>query len=265
VVSEIENLCDLMFEVSNEDRLRIVRELGRESLNITGLSRRLDITTQEVSRHISRLSDVGLTNRSPEGLYSLTPYGELTLKLMEGLEFTSRHRDYFRHHTVAALPPEIVSRLGELSGGTYIDDVMVTVHRIEETIKNAEEYILNLNVPYIASAFPLIGDVLDRGVECRFIRTEDLKVPEVMMDDRENSIDEGLMQQVRATGQYAERLIDQAPVILYMSEKEVAILTFPLTDGEFDFHGFTYADERMHGWCMDLFNYYWEMSREIRE
>ncbi len=252
-----------MFEISNEDRLRIVRELGKESLNITGLSRSLEITTQEVSRHVSRLSDVGLTKRSPEGLYSLTPYGELTLKLMEGLELTSRHREYFRDHIVATLPSKIVSRLGELSGGTYIDDVMVSVHRIEETLKNAEEYILNLNVPYIASAFPLINEVLERGVECRFLRTGDLKVPEVMIDDRERSIDEGLMQQVSATGQYVERLIDQAPIILYMSEKEVAILTFPLTDGEFDFHGFTYGDERMHRWCGDLFNHYWERSDTI--
>jgi len=253
-----------MFEISNEDRLRIVRELGVESLNITGLSRRLDITTQEVSRHVSRLSDVGLTERSPEGLYSLTPYGELILKQIEGLEFTSRYRDYFKDHSVADLPSELVSRLGDLSGGTFIDDVMVTVHRIEETIKNAEEYILNLNVPYIASAFPLIGDILERGVECRFLRTEDLAVPDVMIDDRERSIDEDLIQRTSATGQYIERLIDQAPVIMYMSEKEVAILTFSLTNGEFDFHGFTYADERMHRWCRDLFNHYWERSREIR-
>jgi predicted transcriptional regulator len=252
-----------MFEISNEDRLRILRELGRESLNITGLSRRLDITTQEVSRHVSRLSDVGLTKRSPEGLYSLTPYGELTLNQIGGLEFTSRYREYFRDHSVAALPSELVSRLGELSGGTFIDDVMVTVHRIEETIKNAEEYILNLNVPYIASAFPLIGDVLERGVECRFLRTDALAVPEVMMDDRERSIDEDLMQRVSATGQYVERLLDQAPVIMYMSEKEVAILTLPMTDGEFDFHGFTYGDEKMHRWCGDLFNHYWERSNTI--
>ena len=41
----LEDLCDLFFELSNEDRMRILRELQKGSVNITGLSRALDVST----------------------------------------------------------------------------------------------------------------------------------------------------------------------------------------------------------------------------
>jgi hypothetical protein len=43
--SGLENLCDLLFEVSNEDRLRILLQLDEEALNVTRLSRGLGLTT----------------------------------------------------------------------------------------------------------------------------------------------------------------------------------------------------------------------------
>ena len=108
----MERLCDVMFELSNEDRLRILRELEGEAAIVTGLSNRLRLTNQEVSRHLSRLGDVGLTTKAPDGQYSLTSYGRLTLKQIEGLEFTSRHKEYFIDHPVEDLPASFVYRMG---------------------------------------------------------------------------------------------------------------------------------------------------------
>ena len=41
----IENLCDLFFEFSNEDRLRMLRRLQQDLMTVTALSRELDLTT----------------------------------------------------------------------------------------------------------------------------------------------------------------------------------------------------------------------------
>ncbi|HUS78494.1 MAG TPA: transcriptional regulator FilR1 domain-containing protein [Patescibacteria group bacterium] len=257
-----ESLCDLLFEVSNEDRLSILLQLQENPLNITNLAKKLDSSTQEVSRHVSRLNDVGLTERTPEGLYILSPYGELTLRQIQSLNVTSTHRDYFRTHTLTSLPQEYIYRLGELTNAKYIDNVMVAIHRIEETLIAAEEYILNLNVPYIASAFPLIGDAFHRGIEGRFIKTRNLTIPENMMEERQQFLEEGYLQKIKASGQYEERLLPDAPLILYMSEKEVAILTFPEKEGGYDFHGFTSDDEDTLRWCRDAFNHHWEKAKK---
>jgi DNA-binding transcriptional ArsR family regulator len=63
----MEDLCNLLFEVSNEDRLRILLQLDKEALNATNLSKELDLTIQESSRHLSRLSRVKLIQKDVEG------------------------------------------------------------------------------------------------------------------------------------------------------------------------------------------------------
>ncbi|MCK5671556.1 winged helix-turn-helix transcriptional regulator, partial [Candidatus Bathyarchaeota archaeon] len=50
---------DLMFEVSNEERVRILRVIEKKRTSFSGIARELDITTQEVSRHFNRLMEAG--------------------------------------------------------------------------------------------------------------------------------------------------------------------------------------------------------------
>ena len=258
----MENLCDLLFEVSNEDRLGILTRLGEGPMNVTGLSRELGVTTQEASRHLSRLSVIGLTEKDPEGLHHITPYGELTLIQIQDLDFTSQHKDYFKTHVLTAIPREFVCRMGELEGSRYLDDVIVAIHSIEKTMKEAEEYLLNINTPYIASTFPLIRDVYERGIEARFIHTRDFAPHEVMREDYRRELDQ--IPLARLSGLLEERLMEKTDLVLYMSEKEVAILAFPLQGGSFDFHGFSSDDPRPRRWCSELFENYWERAEPKR-
>jgi len=258
----MENLCDLLFEVSNEDRLMILTRLGEGPMNVTGLSRELAVTTQEASRHLSRLGEVGLTSKDSEGLHHITPYGELTLVQIRDVGFTSLHRDYFGTHVLSGLPVEFVCRMGELADSTYLDDVVIAIHSVEKVLREAEEYLLNINSPYIASTFPLIREAYERGVEGRFIHTRDFAPNPVMEEQyREGRSKIPLS---RLSTLLEERLVDMMDLVLYMSEKEVAILAFPLQNGSFDFHGFSSEDPRTHGWCRDLFQHYWERAEPKR-
>ena len=247
---------DLLFEVSNEDRTRILLELKNEPISYSGLSRKLDITTQEVSRHLSRLNERGLTYRRSDGLPDLTPMGELVLRQLKSLEFTSQYSDYFREHTLASIPDQFVSRLGELWVSTLVDNVMLAVHNVEKVLREAEFYILNINMPYIASAFPFIREAYDKGVKGRFLHGKDLELPSEMRDDRERVLDPQLIDSFRRRGIHNEKLLE-TDVVMYMSEKEVAIISFPLQDGLYDFRGFCSMDKNFLNWCQDLFEYYW--------
>jgi len=68
----MERLCDLLFELSNEDRLNIMNLLMDEPLILSHISKRLGFSVQETSRNISRLTDTGLITRDAEGLYNVT-------------------------------------------------------------------------------------------------------------------------------------------------------------------------------------------------
>ena len=140
-MSELERLCDLLFEVSNEDRLRILLQLEEKAMRVTDISRELNLSIQESSRHVSRLSEVSLTRKDVEGFYSLTTYGVLILENLRELEFSSKYSEYFSKHTIERLPKEFVKRIGDLADSTYMHNMMDFLKRIEKITKNAEEKI----------------------------------------------------------------------------------------------------------------------------
>ena len=257
------NLFDLMFELSNEDRFSIILCLKESPKNVTGLARELNLTTQETSRHLSRLDDVGLTRKDADGMFNITPFGHLTMRLTQGLEFVSDHQDYFSNRDLASFPQDLLCRLGELGKASYIDDVMVTVHNTERILREAEEYILNINMPYISSVFPLIREAYERGIVGKFVHTEDVKIPPVMYDDRDEVFNDELIRQFIKSGVYEERLIEESDMILYMNEKEVGILTFPTLGGRYDFQGFSSKAESTLRFCRDIFLHYCEQGNKV--
>jgi predicted transcriptional regulator len=258
------NLCDLLFELSNEDRLRILHQLNKEEMNVTNLSRALGLTTQESSRHVSRLSEVGLTLKDVDGFHHLSPYGKLILKQLPALEFTSLHRGYFTTHFVERLPLEFVSRIGELANSTHTDDIMVAFHSVETMMQEAEEYIWVITDQYLMSTLPLLCEAFERDVK---VKTIDPKhwVPPLKLKESIRTEDAKAVWQARTTGLIKERTLERLDVNLYMSEKEVSMLAFPTLDGKFDYLGFTSVDKQARRWCSDLFQHYWERAETKKE
>ena len=260
----LERLCDLYFELSNEDRLGILHRLEEGDKNVTGIARELGITTQECSRHMSRLSEAKLVERDPEGLYGLTQYGRLSLRLIPGQLFVAEHRDYFNSHTLEKLPSEFVCRIGELRGSDLISDVMVTFSAVESVFKNAEEHAWMIHDQYLLNILPLGVEALRRGVKIRSIdplkrepqrRLERGRPYYVGEDDEEFFLKAWL------DGRIEARFLEEIDIYLYTSEKE-AVVAFPLGDGSFDYLGFASADQAVQGYFRDLFEFYWERGEE---
>lgn len=256
-MSDNTEFYDVMFELSNEERVSIMRHLTHEKTSFSGLARTIGITTQEVSRHFNRLVETGLATRDNDGFPCLTSYGVMLLRQLGSVRFTTGNRMYFETHHASLLPDKFLGRLGELEGLRYVDDIMVAIHNIVRIIQEAEEYLLDINLPYIASGFPHIKAAYDRGVKGHFLRGPELKVPEEMHALREEVFPDDYMDYVRREELLQDRFL-KTDVILYMNEKEVALLSFPTKSGNYDYRGFTGSDPVAHAWCRDLFYHYWE-------
>jgi len=245
---DMQSLCDLMFELSNTDRVRILLSLLQGPENITGISKQLKNTTQETSRHITRLSDVGLVGRQPDGTYRITSYGKIVFNQIEGIEFLSTHKDYFIDHTMEALPYEYVSRIGELKNSSYIDNVMTVFQKIQEISDESEEHIWRITDKRLNIIYSNIQKAADRGVEYRRIEPE--TVNESPLIEIKPPIEPGSV-----------RSLESVPVFMAISEKEVGGLAFPRINGEFDYIGFNSKDTQVLKWCSDLFKHYWNMGK----
>lgn len=257
----MEQLCNLLFEISNEDRLRILHRLLQNDMNVTQLSKALHLSSQEASRHLSRLIKIGVTRKDAEGKYHLTLYGKLILSQVRGIDFTSRYSRYFAHHTLDQLPASFIHRIGELAASTFVDDIMVVFTNIENVIRGAEEYLWIITDQYLPSNIPLHLDAWERGVKERDIEVKSWVVPERIRESIPNKEEyTQKLQHARTTGTVEERMLDQLNIYLCMSEKEIAVVAFSLPDGRFDYLGFTSTDDLALAWCRDLFQYYWEQG-----
>jgi predicted transcriptional regulator len=242
-------LTELLFELSNPIRLKMLRSLQTNQLRVSELSCLLEITNQECSRHLIRLVEIGLVEKDSEGHHGLTPFGSLTLENNKAHEFTSKYNEYFTKHDLSVIPLPFLHRLGELWGSTYTDDVMQTVYEIQKMVESSEEYVYRMTDRYMFNIIPVISDAIKRGVEFRLIEEVDVNYTETYDPD---------VLRVMIPG--SVHILKESPIFLAMNEKEVAALGFRVVNGRFDYLGFKSRDPGFHEWCRELFEYYWDKT-----
>ncbi len=258
-VFALESLGNTFFELSNEDRLRILYVMDKKAANLTGLSKELDLSIQECGRHLSRLVRTKLAEKDAQGFYHLTLYGKTTLKQLDGLRYTSQNREYFVSHSIVDLPTEFVARIGDLVDSQYVGSVMAAFYNVDRVFSEAEEFICVITDQYHDGWYPLTTKALERGVRVRHIETKYWVVPPIIKRGYRTE-DLEAADRARIKGLLEERVLDELKVCMYTSEKEIGAVAFPMLDSRFDYLGFTAKDERAHKWCQDLFQYYWERA-----
>ena len=242
----MENLCDLLFELSSDERMRIISLLDSERLKLSHISQRLDITVTEASRHLQRLSEAQLIQRDASGLYHITPYGVLGLRHLSGLDFISANRQYFLEHDTSHLPYKFVSRIGELSLGKLNKDVLACVASAELALKRAEEFSWSLSDQVIASSSTIVEDRIKAGLKIRAILPEKLVAPTGYKPPQA----------------VERRTLPKIDLRVMVTERE-AMFGLPFSSGQMDYAQFISDDSKFCEWCKDLYLHYWEKAKPI--
>ena len=87
----------VLFELASAERLSILSKLSEQKLNynLSTLSKELHIVVQEVHRHINRLLEAGLIQKTSANSYSLTAFGVAMLTQIPTLNFLAKNKSYF--------------------------------------------------------------------------------------------------------------------------------------------------------------------------
>jgi len=168
----VEALCNLLFELSSEERLKIMSELLRKEQRLSHLSKGLDLTVSETSRHLHRLSESMLIQKNPDGSYKVTSYGEIVLSQIQGLEFASRNLDYFMEYEFNYIPVEFHERLGELSAAIRGSNILSGLERAEQAIEKAQTRVWVLTDVVQRNLALKIAGKLNPYLDCRIILPE---------------------------------------------------------------------------------------------
>jgi predicted transcriptional regulator len=253
----MQSLYDLLFEVSNDFRYQIINLLNRKPMKISQISNQLNQTMQEVSRNANRLSENGLIYKDNNGFFHLTHYGEIIHILLYEMLFVSKHREYFITHTVKGISTEYITRLGELSGGKCIKNVMEFLYNVKEIIDDSKEHVWLLVDQYPLNLLSSTIEAIDRQVSFR------------ILDENQNIIDDYIypdsLAEKKTLAQYINapqlehRTIKKSGIFLILSENKCA-LAFPLDGISFDYQGFIASDKRSMTWSEAIFQHYWNSS-----
>jgi predicted transcriptional regulator len=258
-MSSGERFYDLLFEMSNEHRHNIMLLLREEAMRLTSISKELDLTSPEISRHVSRLSETGLVTKDVEGFFSLTPLGGMVLTLLQEFEFASRYTEYFASHIHDGLPSEYVKRIGELSGSKYIDSIPGFFRQIERVITEAEEYVWLLVDQFPLNHLSLIVEAIERGVKFRVVEPRNRVFTTVL--DAMAPEESRALTRTKITPLVEQRMLDEVNVYLYVSDGG-CVTAFPTLKGENEYKGFTSSDDASHRWCRELFLHHWDRAEE---
>ena len=257
----MKSFFDVLFEISNEDRFRILVQIVDEPMNVTRLSNKLGLSLTETSRHLSRILDVGLVVRDPDGYYRIDNFGMMLLSQLGGIEFVTNNREYFRTHSVTRLPPEFISRIGDLKNSTPVTDPMVFFHSVANGMQEAKEYIQVLVDQFVMSHVPILKEALERNIATKTIEPKVWVAPPSFYRIREEA-EKSWLKKAREANILEHRSLDVVDVYVHMSEREAA-LAFPTAEGRYDYLGFTCTDKKSLKFCSDLFDYYWKKAEPL--
>ena len=238
VLENAEGVDRLFFEFANKSRLDILRVLLTENLKMQEIARRLDLTATEAFRQLERLSVASLVQRQPDSSYAITQYGTLELNFASAMEFTLKNRLYFLNHDVLQLPPQFISRIGELSQATLKMGLFETVGNAPKVIWAAQKFMWGISFEPLTQTFEEIASQIPKGVEYKILSPQ----PPAKLPNLEN------------------RTLSYSPVILALTENE-AILYFRFIDGRMDYASFNGTDSAFLNWVRDLFLYFWDKGK----
>jgi predicted transcriptional regulator len=241
------------FELASEQRLAIIFRLNEKSAKISQLAKDLDITMQEAHRNVSRLQDAGLIEKDPEGIFSLTTFGNTITKQIPTFNYLSKHKEYFSEHILGELPIKFIMRLGALDKCEFVKGVVAILERWKDIYREAEEYIYEI-VPQVPIDLiePAVSRV-NQGVKYSYVLPKDVIIPKGRKDLLKKLGHNELLNK----GAIERRMVESVKVAVILNEKQAAVL-FPTQKGETDMNMIFYSIDRVfHEWCLDYFRYRW--------
>jgi len=235
---------DVLTEIANSYRLEILQILAQSPISFTELTKRLELSSSEISRHLNRLVEQKFIEKQhPSRNFQLTSIGKLIIQLMSPLNYVLSHANYFENHRLTDLPSSIIKNIDALERSEIIDGTGLVMIKMEETLKKAKKSVdLMVETP-----FPW-------GTENKHTR---YLVPFSLKDLRQN------VEKMNASTD--GRYLDAVPITMLIIDDGGGLLFFPDIKGKTDFNsGFLISSSDPLGceFLRQIWNHFWILGKK---
>lgn len=247
----MDKLNQLLFELASPDRTKILSQLQKQPLKLSHISQKLDLTVTETTRHLKRLNDVKLITKNTNGLFEITQYGKVVLSLLSPLDFLTNHQNYFMEYDISPLPPEFISRIGELKNAEQGKDILCNLEYTQNQLQKAEKFIWIQTNQVMQNMISIVAEKIKKPFDFKFISPQNIIPP-----DNKAPIP-------TSTPNAEKRTLPEVKVILIVTDK-AAGFCLPQKNGQIDYRNLHGEDETFKKWCKDLFLHYWNKAKPIK-
>ncbi|MHA1966194.1 MAG: ArsR family transcriptional regulator [Candidatus Hodarchaeales archaeon] len=101
-------------------RIKILTIINETPNSLTQIAKLLELSKPEVSRHLTRMKELGLINKVEKDHY-LTNLGIIVLMNLRPFEFIIENYEYFRNHQIIDLPESIIKNIDSLRHSNLVE------------------------------------------------------------------------------------------------------------------------------------------------
>ncbi|UCG69048.1 MAG: helix-turn-helix domain-containing protein [Thermoplasmata archaeon] len=240
----------LMFELSHPERMKILQLLEKEPMRLSDISKILDVTTTEVSRHLERLGRAKLLERNSKNRYHITSFAKIILSESSKFDYLIDNMDFFLDHDLSILPQHL-HWFTSMAEGEIIEGALENASLIWDYNSGAKKYIHVISDEAMRGVVDITSKKIDQGVEVKKIYQKDAKIPPEYIS------------RIRKKN-HEIRTLDVIPLAFIITEKNTG-MSFRSNNGKVDFSaGFTGDSESFRRWVNAIFDYFWDKAKPLR-
>ena len=258
-----EKLADYFFEIASWQRLEILLYLNQEKSTPSKLAKFLNSTNQEIHRNFERLKKSNFILKNSEGLYQLTPFGQMILVQTTPFLFMSNNAKYFSEHGFKNIPKQFIQRIGSLESAKHIQGFVKVQEKWLSIYKNSQKLIYSIlfDVPYTDEILQTISEKLGKKTQIKSLFSESALIPK----QRRVLLKKPEFKGISNHKNFERKMNKNITAVVVLNEKEASVC-FPLTSGEVDVSQMFYGDTpEFVKWCHDYFDETWANSTSFSE
>ncbi|WP_445476312.1 helix-turn-helix transcriptional regulator [Methanococcoides methylutens] len=250
----------------SEKRKNLLLLLVEGPRNIDQIKTSLNVTSKAMMPQIKILKEQDMIIQNESDEYELSDVGRIIVKnmspLLKTLEVIEENREYWATRDLTAIPESLAYRLGELGQCMFIEPDLN--HMFDLPIEFTENLTRSKDVKMFASYFhplypELFSEIIEKGIKFELILTD--SVLERMKKD---------------CLEHLKLLASSENTELHICDDSIKLTTISVTerftyiclfnkDGRYDHTKLMSFDDSARLWGDELFSYYQERSRQLKD
>lgn len=244
----MDDYLNIYSELTNPTRIQILMWIGEEPQALSDIATHFSISKPEISRHLSRMKNVGLVmQEASTRKYHPSALGITYLQLFSPIEFVLKHSFYFTNHYLD-LPPHLLRNIDALINAELIEDLGNVLAKIQELLDETRDEVQLM----LDQRLPVVG-LKDK------VRYGSYIFPSTMSEA-----------QVESGKQYLKSMYEDVEVrqvgsvthILMITDKKRGFISFPTLENKADWASiWVVTDKQGLEYLQDIWDYFISLGK----